>query len=138
MAVSAPTDRRFRRAHVKPAQKRSWRDVSWRTAAFMGQLELVRTAMRGTDIEAQDANARAAAPLLAVLPPAAQAIDSEVRRIIGECHDQARTLLSRHRAQLDALARALLERETLDEQEILEVTGLPPAPALDVTLTMDN
>jgi cell division protease FtsH len=61
----------------------------------------------------------------------AQAIDSEVRRIIGECHDQARALLSRHRAQLDALARALLERETLDEQEILEVTGLPPAPALD-------
>jgi cell division protease FtsH len=61
----------------------------------------------------------------------AQAIDSEVRRIIGECHDQARALLSRHRGQLDALARALLERETLDEQEILEVTGLPPAPALD-------
>jgi cell division protease FtsH len=25
----------------------------------------------------------------------------------------------------------LLSRETLDEQEILEVTGLPPAPALD-------
>ncbi|HET9512968.1 MAG TPA: AAA family ATPase, partial [Gemmatimonadales bacterium] len=61
----------------------------------------------------------------------AQAIDSEVRRIIGECHDQARALLSRHRPQLDALARALLARETLDEQEILEVTGLPPAPALD-------
>ena len=33
--------------------------------------------------------------------------------------------------QLDALAEALLARETLDEQEILEVTGLPPAPALE-------
>jgi cell division protease FtsH len=29
------------------------------------------------------------------------------------------------------LARALLERETLDEEEILEVTGLPPAPPLE-------
>jgi hypothetical protein len=29
------------------------------------------------------------------------------------------------------LADALLSRETLNEQEILEVTGLPPAPALD-------
>jgi cell division protease FtsH len=32
---------------------------------------------------------------------------------------------------LDLLAEALLSRETLDEQEILDVTGLPPAPALD-------
>jgi len=29
------------------------------------------------------------------------------------------------------LAQALLARETLDEQQILEVTGLPPAPALE-------
>jgi hypothetical protein len=28
----------------------------------------------------------------------------------------------------------LLARETLDEQEILEVTGLPPAPPLDTGL----
>jgi cell division protease FtsH len=61
----------------------------------------------------------------------AQAIDAEVLRIIGECHDEARRLLAKHRTQLDALARALLERETLDENEILEVTGLPPAPALE-------
>jgi cell division protease FtsH len=60
----------------------------------------------------------------------AQAIDAEVRRIIGECHDEARRLLTGHRQQLDALAKALLERETLDEQAILEVTGLPPAPPL--------
>jgi cell division protease FtsH len=35
--------------------------------------------------------------------------------------------------EVDALAQALLERETLDEQEILEVTGLPPAPPLENT-----
>jgi cell division protease FtsH len=61
----------------------------------------------------------------------ARAIDAEVRQIIGESHDEARRLLTDHRHQLDALATALLSRETLDEQEILQVTGLPPAPALE-------
>jgi cell division protease FtsH len=61
----------------------------------------------------------------------AQAIDAEVRRIIGESYEEAKRLLSAHRKELDALADALLARETLSEQEILEVTGLPPAPALD-------
>ena len=60
----------------------------------------------------------------------AEAVDAEVRRIIGESHDEARRLLGAHRKQLDLLASALLSRETLNEQEILEVTGLPPAPAL--------
>jgi cell division protease FtsH len=61
----------------------------------------------------------------------AEAIDAEVRRIIGESHDEARRLLTAHRKQLDALAEALLARETLSEREILEVTGLPPAPPLE-------
>jgi cell division protease FtsH len=61
----------------------------------------------------------------------ARIVDSEVHRIIGECHDEARRLLTEHRKELEALARALLERETLDEEEILEVTGLPPAPPLE-------
>lgn len=58
-------------------------------------------------------------------------IDSEVRRIIAESHDEATRLLTTHRRELDALAEALLSRETLDEQEILQVTGLPPAPGLE-------
>ena len=61
----------------------------------------------------------------------AEAIDTEVRRIIGESHDEAQRLLGLHRKQLDLLASALLSRETLNEQEILEITGLPPAPALE-------
>jgi cell division protease FtsH len=60
----------------------------------------------------------------------AQVIDAEVRRILQECYAQAEQLLTAHRAELDALARALLERETLDEQQILDVTGLPGAPRL--------
>jgi cell division protease FtsH len=61
----------------------------------------------------------------------ARLIDDEVQRIIRESHDEARRLLTTYRKQLDALAQALLARETLDEQAILEVTGLPAAPALD-------
>ena len=52
-------------------------------------------------------------------------------RIIAESHDEAKRLLNEHRGALDALADALLARETLDEQEILEVTGLPAAPSLE-------
>jgi len=60
----------------------------------------------------------------------ARAIDAEVHRIIDECHQQALRLLRLNRRALDALVEALLSRETLDEKEILEVTQLPPAPAL--------
>jgi len=60
-----------------------------------------------------------------------EAIDAEVRKIIDESHEEAKRLLTEHRKQLDALAEALVARETLNEQEILEVTGLPPAPQLD-------
>jgi cell division protease FtsH len=61
----------------------------------------------------------------------ARLIDAEVQRIIDESHGEAMRLLAKHRPELDALVKALLERETLDEQEILGVTGLPPAPALE-------
>jgi cell division protease FtsH len=61
----------------------------------------------------------------------ARLIDTEVHRIIDECYGEARRLLTVYRKQLDALVQALMARETLNEQEILEVTGLPPAPALE-------
>lgn len=60
----------------------------------------------------------------------AKAIDAEVFRIISESHADAGRLLEKYRPQLDKLAEALLARETLNEKEILEVTGLPAAPAL--------
>jgi cell division protease FtsH len=61
----------------------------------------------------------------------AEAIDAEMLKIIGESHEEAKRLLTAYRKQLDALAEALVARETLNEQEILEVTGLPRAPALE-------
>jgi cell division protease FtsH len=60
-------------------------------------------------------------------------IDAEVQRIIDECHADALRLLTAHRKELDALVAALLSKETLGEQEVLEVTGLPPAPELVTT-----
>jgi cell division protease FtsH len=60
----------------------------------------------------------------------AQLVDAEVRRILQEGYDAGVHLLRQHRSRLDALAKALLEKETLDEEEVLRVTGLPPSPRL--------
>jgi cell division protease FtsH len=58
-------------------------------------------------------------------------IDAEVQRIIHGAHEDAKRLLREHRAALDGLVAALLRKETLSEQEILQATGLPPAPQLE-------
>ncbi len=58
----------------------------------------------------------------------AQLIDDEMRRIADECQADAEKRLSEHRAQLDALAHALLRNDTLDEPEILKVTGIDARP----------
>ncbi len=48
----------------------------------------------------------------------ANQIDDEVRRFVIEGQDTAHTLLEGHREVLDKLAAALLERETLDAEEV--------------------
>src|SRR5579864_805523 len=54
----------------------------------------------------------------------AEAIDAEVRRLLEEAAVEAGRLLRAHRRELDALAAALLEHETLDEPAIRRATGL--------------
>jgi cell division protease FtsH len=61
----------------------------------------------------------------------AGAVDAEVQAIIAASHEDALRLLREHRRQLDTLAQALLTHETLDDQEILSVTGLPAAPSTE-------
>ena len=48
----------------------------------------------------------------------ARVVDAEVSRILRRQEERAVELLSRHRGGLDAVARGLLERETLDGEEV--------------------
>jgi ATP-dependent metalloprotease FtsH len=57
----------------------------------------------------------------------AQKIDSEIRRIIDECYERARTILTEKRNDLETLAKGLLEYETLTGDEITALLkGIPP------------
>jgi cell division protease FtsH len=53
-----------------------------------------------------------------------QLIDQEVRRIVDEARQQVLTLLRANRDKLDSLARALLEHETLDEDQAYAAAGV--------------
>jgi cell division protease FtsH len=52
-------------------------------------------------------------------------VDAEVRRIADEAHADATRLLRRERTKLDALTKALLEAETLDEEAAYAAAGIP-------------
>ena len=60
--------------------------------------------------------------------PTQELVDQEVRRIVEDAEQEVIELLKRERGRLDALAHALLERETLDQPEAYGVAGvgLPP------------
>jgi len=64
-------------------------------------------------------------------------IDEEVNRIITECSAEAKRMLAEHREQLDHLAQALLERETLDEADAYATAGIPQ-PAAGAQLVATN
>jgi cell division protease FtsH len=51
----------------------------------------------------------------------ARGIDSEVARILREAHEKALQILRDHREQLEIVTRMLIERETLDGREVLEI-----------------
>ena len=57
-----------------------------------------------------------------------QRIDDEMRRIVGEAHDEAVQLLSENRERLDSLALALFQAETLEGPEAYAAAGLANAP----------
>ena len=65
-----------------------------------------------------------------------EVIDEETHRIVDEAHGEVSRLLSEHREQLESLAQALLEAETLDAPEAYAAAGVAirpveetPAPA---------
>jgi cell division protease FtsH len=57
--------------------------------------------------------------------PTQELVDKEVRRIVDEAEDEVIELLQQERDRLEALATALLKRETLDQPEAYEVAGVP-------------
>ncbi len=59
----------------------------------------------------------------------AREIDEEVKSIINRCHDKARAILTEHEDDLHRIAESLLERESLDAEDIrilLSKGTLPP------------
>jgi cell division protease FtsH len=67
-----------------------------------------------------------------VSPDTQRLIDDEVRRIVDESEKQVVALLEQNRDKLDALAAALLEHETLDEDAAYAAAGVTRTPAAGV------
>ena len=61
----------------------------------------------------------------------AQAVDNEIRRIIDEQYARARKIIEDNRDKVEAMAKALLEWETLDAEQIDAIMAgkTPPPPA---------
>ena len=58
-----------------------------------------------------------------------QKVDAEIRRIIDEQYAVARKILEENREMVEAMTRALLEWETIDADQINDITsGRPPRP----------
>jgi cell division protease FtsH len=56
----------------------------------------------------------------------ARLIDEEIRSLVSRTEERALELLERNRDDLETLARALLERETLEAEEVNQLLGPPP------------
>ncbi|MGQ9676827.1 MAG: ATP-dependent zinc metalloprotease FtsH [Chloroflexota bacterium] len=65
----------------------------------------------------------------------ANLIDVEVRRLIEEAERRAQAILSENRAKLDELAAALMEKETLRTEELVEILGPKQAKEAPVAAT---
>lgn len=58
-----------------------------------------------------------------------QKVDAEIRRILDEQYSLARQLIESHRDKMEAMAKALLEWETIDGDQIDDImAGKPPRP----------
>jgi cell division protease FtsH len=67
-----------------------------------------------------------------ISPVTRQLVDEEVRHLIDHAHQQVTELLCDNRDKLEALAQALLDRETLEQDEAYAAAGIEPrmlAPA---------
>ncbi|RKO98781.1 hypothetical protein CXG81DRAFT_15454 [Caulochytrium protostelioides] len=72
-----------------------------------------------------------AADLDRLSPHTRAALEEEVRALVDAAYRRAKALLTQRRAELDRLAEALIERETLNLQEIEAAIHGDPIPQLD-------
>ena len=60
----------------------------------------------------------------------AQAVDAEIRKLLHSARSRATDILTQRRSTLNAIAQALIERETLLHDELLAICGPWPEPAI--------
>ncbi|MBB6447455.1 ATP-dependent zinc metalloprotease FtsH [Bacillus benzoevorans] len=65
-------------------------------------------------------------------------IDLEIQRIIKECYEKARKVLTENREKLNVIANTLLEVETLDAEQIRHLADHGTLPERKVALTKDG
>lgn len=56
----------------------------------------------------------------------AEKIDQAVHRIVNECHDRTKQILTDHRDKLEEMAQTLLKKEILNAHDLLELLGERP------------
>jgi cell division protease FtsH len=88
----------------------------WGMSAAVGPISVLPPAGETIGLIGFDPNAPSQATL--------ELVDREVRVIVDDCLHRAGDLLAQHRRQLDSLAAALLEHETLDEVEAYQAAGI--------------
>ena len=57
-------------------------------------------------------------------PATLERVDEETRRIVEAAENEVISLLQHERGRLDALARALLAQETLDQADVYRIAGV--------------
>ncbi|MFP5361933.1 MAG: ATP-dependent zinc metalloprotease FtsH [Thermoleophilia bacterium] len=66
---------------------------------------------------------------LSVSDDTRELVDREVRRIVEGCYERARRMLEANRERLESLTQALLEKETLDQDDAYRAAGWEPGCA---------
>ncbi|XP_058452376.1 ATP-dependent zinc metalloprotease YME1L isoform X2 [Malaya genurostris] len=69
------------------------------------------------------------APSEMLSPSTVEGVDSEIKKILSESYERAKTILKQHAKEHKALAEALLKYETLDAEDIKAILGGEKLPA---------
>jgi cell division protease FtsH len=96
----------------------------WGMSSTIGPLAVLRTDGAGPLLPGADEPSERTREL----------VDEETHRIVEDAHQQVTDLLRENRGRLDDLASALLEKETLDEDEAYAVAGVEHAQREEVPL----